>query len=49
MGRQINPDQPLSAGVWNQDLHDLNTYQLANSDVITYHNYEDEIDHAALY
>ena len=43
--RQINPDQPLTAGVWNQDLHDLNTYQLANSDVISYHNYEDAIHH----
>jgi hypothetical protein len=43
--RQINPDQPLTAGVWNQDLHDLNTYQLANSDVISYHNYEDVIHH----
>jgi len=43
--RQINPDQPLTAGVWNKDLHDLNTYQLANSDVISYHNYEDAIHH----
>jgi endo-1,4-beta-mannosidase len=38
-GREINPSQPLSVGVWNKDLVDLNTYQLANSDVITYHNY----------
>ena len=44
-GREINPDQPLSAGVWNQDLHDLNKFQLANSDVITYHNYSDEKEH----
>ena len=39
-GRTVNPDQPLSAGVWSQKLTTLNTYQLANSDVITYHNYE---------
>jgi hypothetical protein len=44
-GRQINPDQPLSAGVWSKELTELNTYQLANSDVITYHNYSDEKEH----
>ncbi len=37
--RQVNPSQPLSAGIWNQELKELNTYQLANSDVITYHDY----------
>ncbi len=45
-GRQVNPDQPLSAGVWNDKLVDLNVYQLANSDVITYHNYNKESEHA---
>jgi hypothetical protein len=45
-GRQVNPDQPLSAGVWNPDLKELNAYQLKNSDVITYHNYNDEKAHA---
>jgi hypothetical protein len=43
--REVNPSQPLSAGVWNQDLVDLNNYQLANSDVITYHNYMDKKTH----
>ena len=43
--REVNPDQPLSVGVWNQKLIDLNTFQLANSDVITYHNYEDAKHH----
>jgi hypothetical protein len=38
-GREVNPSQPLSAGIWNKDLTELNTYQLANSDVITYHDY----------
>ena len=38
-GREVNPDQPLSAGVWNSQLNDLNAYQLTNSDVITYHDY----------
>ncbi|MEO6584359.1 MAG: 1,4-beta-xylanase [Ferruginibacter sp.] len=45
-GREINPDQPLSAGVWAKNLTDLNTFQLANSDVITYHNYSNEVEHA---
>ncbi len=45
-GRQINPDQPLSAGVWTPDLTELNAFQLKNSDVITYHNYSDEKEHA---
>jgi hypothetical protein len=43
--REINPSQPLSAGVWNQDLNELNRFQLAASDVITYHNYEAEKAH----
>lgn len=37
--REVNPSQPLSAGVWKKELVDLNNYQLANSDIITYHNY----------
>jgi Cellulase (glycosyl hydrolase family 5) len=45
-GRQVNPDQPLSAGLWNPDLTDLNKFQLANDDVITYHNYNKEDEHA---
>jgi len=45
-GRQVDPDQPLSSGVWNPDLKDLNRFQLENDDVITYHNYSDEKEHA---
>lgn len=44
--RQVNPDQPLSAGVWNDKLNDLNKFQLENDDVITYHNYSKEPEHA---
>lgn len=44
-GRQVNPSQPLSAGVWNKELIDLNNFQLANSDVITYHNYSEPEEH----
>lgn len=44
-GREVNPSQPLSAGVWNDKLVDLNKFQLENSDVITYHNYENDTAH----
>jgi hypothetical protein len=44
-GRAVNPSQPLSAGVWNDALKDLNKIQLAQSDVITYHNYMDPVSH----
>jgi hypothetical protein len=36
----INPDQPVSSGMWNWDLEALNKIQLQNSDVITYHCYD---------
>ena len=45
-GRQVNPDQPLSSGVWKPELDDLNKFQLSNDDLITYHNYSDETEHA---
>lgn len=38
--REMNPSQPVSAGVWNDDLKDLNAFQVENSDVITYHSYD---------
>ncbi|MEO5561801.1 MAG: 1,4-beta-xylanase [Chitinophagaceae bacterium] len=44
-GRIVNPDQPLSAGVWSLALKELNQFQLENSDVITYHNYMTETGH----
>lgn len=44
-GREVNPTQPLSVGVWKKELLDLNNYQLANSDVITYHNYSTPEEH----
>jgi hypothetical protein len=45
--REVNPSQPISSGVWNKNLVNLNKFQLENSDVITYHNYNNEIDHKA--
>lgn len=37
--REVDPSQPLTAGIWNYDLNELNEYQLAHSDVISFHNY----------
>jgi hypothetical protein len=39
--RAVNPDQPLSIGLWAWDFEKLNQFQVQNSDVITYHNYEE--------
>lgn len=44
-GREVNPSQPLSAGVWNWDLKELTDFQIENSDIITYHNYGEPEDH----
>lgn len=43
--REVNPSQPLSSGVWNKSLIELNQFQLENSDVITYHNYNNDTLH----
>jgi hypothetical protein len=44
--RSVAPSQPVTAGVWNNgpNFQNLNRFQLENSDVITYHNYN-YIDH----
>ena len=46
-GWEIRPSQPLSTGVWNLSLSDLNKFQVENSDIITYHNYEGPEKHQA--
>jgi hypothetical protein len=46
-GWEVRPSQPMSAGVWNQSLHELNQFQVENSDIITYHNYESPDKHKA--
>jgi len=38
--REAAPDQPISAGLWAWDYEKLNSFQVKNSDVITYHDYE---------
>jgi hypothetical protein len=44
-GKEVNPSQPLTSGVWNLGLMDINKFQIENSDVITYHNYDNEVKH----
>lgn len=39
--REVNPEQPISVGLWAWDFENLNKFQLMNSDIITYHNYEE--------
>lgn len=39
--RTVNPDQPISIGLWAWDFEKLNAIQLLNSDIVTYHDYED--------
>ena len=41
----VNPSQPVSVGVWNNDLFDMNTFILAHSDIVTYHNYSELSNH----
>lgn len=43
--RAVNPSQPLSVGVWRKDLKALNEFQLNNSDITTYHNYNGPEEH----
>jgi len=44
----VNPDQPVSSGLWDMDLKDLNDIQLKNSDVVTYHCYDTPDKHQQL-
>jgi len=43
--REIAPEQPLSAGIWDQRLERLTKFQIENSDIITYHNYSNPEEH----
>tara|TARA_R110000796_G_scaffold67449_5_gene154863 strand:+ start:133766 stop:134833 length:1068 start_codon:yes stop_codon:yes gene_type:complete len=43
--REINPSQPISAGIWAWNLVDLNAFQALNSDIITYHHYGNPEEH----
>lgn len=45
--RSVNPEQPITAGLWNwgANFKELNKFQLANSDVISYHCYDGPEQH----
>jgi hypothetical protein len=43
--KTVNPDQPVSSGMWDWNLEHLNKFQLTHSDVITYHDYEEPEKH----
>lgn len=45
--REINPSQPLTAGIWqwSKKFQELNVIQALNSDIITYHHYGEPVDH----
>lgn len=40
--REVSPSQPITSGYWNPDLKEISEYQLAYSDIITFHNYDTE-------
>lgn len=39
--REANPSQPITSAVWRWDFEELNAFQILNSDIITYHEYEE--------
>jgi hypothetical protein len=39
--REVQPSQPLTAGIWNKDLRDINDALLELSDVVSFHDYTD--------
>jgi hypothetical protein len=43
--RAVNPDQPISIGLWDWSFEKLNAFQALNSDIITYHNYDEPDKH----
>lgn len=43
--REVNPSQPITAGLWAWDFQELNTFQALNSDILTYHDYEGPEQH----
>jgi hypothetical protein len=47
-GRETAPSQPLTCGVWNNSLKELNSFQVSNSDIISYHNYSDAANHQVM-
>ncbi len=44
--REVNPEQPLTSALWDCPSIRIISFILANSDVITYHNYREPEDHS---
>ena len=47
--RDCKPSQPITAGVWDYNSprkNVLNAFMLNHSDIISYHNYDNEAQHA---
>ena len=44
--RECRPIQPLTSGEWSFDCTVISAFQLNHSDVLTYHCYDNEKDHA---
>ena len=42
--REVNPDQPVTSGLNNLDQVEINRFRLENSDIITFHCYDDVKD-----
>jgi len=42
--REVNPDQPVTSGLNNLNHEEINRFRLENSDIITFHCYDDVID-----
>lgn len=38
--REVNVSQPITSGIWSQKLKEFNDFQVANSDVISFHCYK---------
>ena len=43
--REIDPCQPLTAGVWRTQISEVERFALENSDIISYHCYKDFSSH----
>lgn len=43
--RETKALQPLTSGIWNFNLKQITAFQLANSDIISYHCYGDSLSH----
>jgi len=46
--REVDPSQPLTAGIWNKHLGEMNVWQIENSDILTYHTYESAQQHQCM-